>query len=99
MLLERWRDTSEEASLIKLMQWEIPGIEEEQQRINLLQDSIKQLSQKYREQRLEVLLLKSENEDLSAEEKMELSGLYTTGVRAQTARSDPEQDNGEDNSD
>jgi len=76
VLLERWRDTAEESSLVKLMQWNIPGVDEEQQRINLLQDAIKQLSLKYREQRLEVLLLKSETEGLSAEEKTELSGLY-----------------------
>jgi len=76
VLLERWRDTTEEASLTKLMQWNIPGVDEEEQRINLLQDAIKQLLQKCREQRLEVLLLKSENEGLSAEEKNELSKLY-----------------------
>jgi DNA primase len=78
VLLERWRDTAEEASLIKMMQWDIPGVDEEEQRINLLQDAIKQLSERYREQRLEGLLLKSENESLTPEEKTELSGLYTS---------------------
>jgi len=78
VLLERWRDTVDEASLTRLMQWDIPGVEDEQQRTDLLQDAIKQLSQKHNEQRLEALLQKSETSSLSAEEKSELSELYAS---------------------
>jgi DNA primase len=75
-LLERWRDSSDETVLTRLMQWDIPGAEDEQQRIKLLQDAIKQLAQKHNEQRLEELLLKSESGSLSSDEKTALSALY-----------------------
>ena len=78
VLLERWRDTTDETVLTRLMQWEIPGAEDQQKRVDLLLDAIKQLSQNHNEQRLEILLKKSETSALSAEEKAELSKLYTS---------------------
>ena len=76
ILLERWRGCAEEASLSKLMQWEIPGTDDAPQRLLLLQDAIKQLGQKHNELRLEVLLQKSETSGLTDQEKSELSRLY-----------------------
>jgi len=76
VLLERWRNRPEEGALTKLMQWDIPDAEHEQQCIKLFEDAINRLTHHYKEQRLEVLLVKSES-GLTAEEKTELSELYT----------------------
>lgn len=77
VLLERWRGTAEENALTKLMQWEIPDSDVEEKRLNLLKDALQQLLQHHHEMRLETLLLKSENGELSDDEKRELSDLYS----------------------
>jgi DNA primase len=76
-LLERFRGNQYENSLLKLMQWEIPGIEEEQQRNTLFIDSINSLMKKYRHQRYEILSDKQATQPLTSEEKQEYLSLLS----------------------
>jgi DNA primase len=75
VLLERWRNTPEEGALTKLMQWDIPDADNEQQCIKLFEDATNRLKQHQKEQRLEALFSKSQFEALSDEEKNELRKL------------------------
>lgn len=76
-LLERFRDTKHENSLLKIMQWEIPGIDQEQQRATLYKDSIGSLIIKYRHQRFEILTDKQATQPLTSEEKQEYLSLLS----------------------
>lgn len=76
VLLERWRGSSDEPIIIKLMQWDIPGASKLDQQLKLLDDAISKLMQKHRDTRLQELLNRSRNAPLSEEEKHELSELY-----------------------
>ena len=78
-LLENWRNTAEENSLIKLMQWEIPGSENEEHSLKLLKDAVQRLQQHHREQRLESLLEKAAFGTLTDAEKQELQNLSKNG--------------------
>ena len=76
VLLERWRNTDDEAVLTKLMQWDIPGADKEDKQLMLLNDAFSNLIQKHRDSRLQELLNKSATTDLNDEEKAEVSQLY-----------------------
>ena len=76
-LLERWRNTAEEEILIRLIQWDIPEGENENQRIKLFEDAISRLLRQKKEQRLDTLLLKSQSGMLNEDEKAELKQLYS----------------------
>ena len=76
-LLERFRGSKHENSLLKLMEWEIPGIDQEQQREILFKDSISSLRRKYRHQRFEVLSDKQATQPLTSEEKQEYKSLLS----------------------
>jgi DNA primase len=76
-LLERFRGNQYENSLLKLMEWEIPGIEDEAQRTTLFRDSINSLITKYRHQRFEDLTAKQSTQQLTAEEKQEYLSLLS----------------------
>lgn len=75
VLLERWRDTKDAPVINKLMQLDIPEAKKETQ-ITLLNDAYNNLLKKYKDMRLQNLLNKSRTEELSSEEKTELSQLY-----------------------
>jgi len=76
-LLERFRGNQYENSLLKLMEWEIPGIEEEQQRNTLFIDSMNSLIKKHRHQRYEILNDKQTTQPLTTEEKQEYLSLLS----------------------
>ena len=76
-LLERFRGNQYESSLLKLIQWEIPGIEEEQQRNTLFIDSMNSLMKKHRHQRYEILTDKQATQPLTSEEKQEYLSLLS----------------------
>lgn len=78
VLLERWRDSKDEAVLTRLLQWDIPGAEESPDQLKLVSDAFANLTQKIRETRMQELLNKSRIETLNEIEKTELSELYTT---------------------
>ena len=77
-LLERWRDTPEESALTKLIQWDVPDSEDDDQRRKLFSDAIKKLDMQHKDQRLEVLLNKSQTTNLNQEEKAELKQLSSS---------------------
>jgi len=74
-LLERWRDSEDAPVINKLMQLDIPEAKQETHATSL-NDAFKNLRQKHRDLRLQELLNKSHNTELSGEEKTELSQLY-----------------------
>ena len=76
VLLERWRDTKDEAVLTRLLQWDIPGAEKSADQLKLINDAFTNLTQKIRETRMQELLNKSRIETLNEAEKLELSELY-----------------------
>lgn len=76
ILLERWRDSKDEAVLTRLLQWDIPGAEENADQLKLVNDAFSNLTQKIRETRMQELLNKSRTETLNEAEKTELSELY-----------------------
>ncbi len=76
VLMERWRGSSDEAAISKLMQWDIPGAEDSQQQIRLIHDALAKLVQNHRDARLSILIEKSRTASLSEDEKAELSQLY-----------------------
>ncbi|VAW66540.1 DNA primase, partial [hydrothermal vent metagenome] len=75
ILLERWRDSEDAPVINKLMQLDIPEAKNETHAASL-NDAFKNLLNKHRDLRLQELLNKSHNTELSAEEKTELSQLY-----------------------
>ncbi len=75
-LLERWRESEDEAALTRLMQWDIPGAETPELQKKLIQDALDNLLNKSRKARIDVLIEKSRTQALTAEEKLELSQLY-----------------------
>ena len=77
VLLERWRDTSDETILNKLVQLEIPE-SNEATRLAGFNDSLSNLLKKHRDSRLQELLDKSVIAPLSDGEKAEMSQLYQT---------------------
>ncbi len=78
VLLERWRGTQDEAILTRLMQWDIPGTEQQPQQLQLFSDAVDKLLNKHYETRLEQLLEKSRSTPLSDEEKAEMSSIYSS---------------------
>lgn len=74
-LLERFRGNNYEKSLLKLMEWEIPGVDQKQQREVLFKDSIGSLVKKYRHQRFEILSDKHATHPLTDEEMLEYKSL------------------------
>ena len=75
ILIERWRDTDDAATINKLMQLNIPESETKNQ-LASLNDALNNLLNKHRESRIDALLNKSQNTELSHDEKAELAGLY-----------------------
>lgn len=76
VLLERWRGSADEAILTRLMQLDIPGTGEQDEKLQLINDSLQNLLQKHRELRMEALLQKSRDTPLNSDERDELSRLY-----------------------
>ena len=76
VLMERWRGSDDEQAISKLMQWDIPGAESSAEKLTLLNDALDKLILKHRDIRLQELLNKSRNTQLSDDEKSELSQLY-----------------------
>ena len=75
VLLERWRNTSDESILNKLVQLEIPE-SNEATRLAGFNDSLNNLLKKHRDSRLQELLDKSVIAPLDDDEKAEMSKLY-----------------------
>jgi len=75
VLLERWRNTSDENILNKLVQLEIPE-SNEATRLAGFTDSLNNLLKKHRDSRLQELLDKSVIAPLDDDEKAEMSKLY-----------------------
>jgi len=79
-LLERFHDSKDINTLLKLMEWEIPGIADEQQRINVYSDAIANMSKQLRDHmssdRLAELEIKSKT-GLSDDEKKEYLSLIS----------------------
>ena len=75
VLLERWRNTSDEGILNKLVQLEIPE-SNEATRLAGFNDSLNNLLKKHRDSRLQELLDKSVIAPLDDDEKAEMSKLY-----------------------
>ncbi len=76
MLLERWRGTTEEDVLNKLMQLDIADSDNAEKRRILFDDAVNKLDKQFCELRHDQLIGKSQLEPLSAEEKTELKRLY-----------------------
>lgn len=81
VLLERFRDSSDINILLKLMEWEIPGVDDEQQRSEVYGDAITHMNKQLQEQtssnRLAELESKSKTGKLSDEEKKEYNSLIS----------------------
>jgi DNA primase len=77
VLLERWRDTTDEGILNKLVQLDIPE-SNEATRLAGFNDSLKNLLKKHRDSRLQELIDKSVIAPLNDDEKAEMSELYLT---------------------
>jgi len=80
MLLERFRGLAEEKALLKLMEWEILGVDDETQRIAVYTDAISNMTKQLRAQlseRQTELEIKSKTVKLTAEEKQEYNELIT----------------------
>lgn len=76
VLLERWRGSADESIMTRLMQLDIPGSGEEDEKQQLINDALHKLVQKHREYRMEALLQKSRSTPLNEDERTELSRLY-----------------------
>jgi len=76
VLLERWRGSADESIMTRLMQLDIPGSGEEDEKQQLINDALHKLVQKHREYRMEALLQKSRSTPLNDDERAELSRLY-----------------------
>lgn len=69
-LLERWRNTDFEASLIRLMKWQ-PDTDDNEVLVQEFQDSLRQIRKKANEKKLEALIHKERTEGLTAREKQD----------------------------
>ena len=70
-LLERWRDTDLEASLIRLMKWQ-PDTDDKEVLVREFQDCLRQIRKKANEKKLETLIHKAQIGELTTREKQEL---------------------------
>lgn len=75
-LMERWRDSPDQGVISRLMQWDIPGADSTEQQLTLLRDAFQKLLIRHREIRLDELLNRSRQSELTESEKSELSRLY-----------------------
>ena len=69
-LLERWRDTDLEASLIRLMKWQ-PDTDDKEVLVQEFQDCLRQIRKKANEKKLEILIHKAQIGELTTREKQE----------------------------
>jgi DNA primase len=69
-LLERWRNTDFEASLIRLMKWQ-PNTDNNTVLVQEFQDCLRQIRKKANEKKLEILIHKAQIGELSTREKQE----------------------------
>ena len=69
-LLERWRNTDFEASLIRLMKWQ-PDTDDNEVLVQEFQDCLRQIRKKANEKKLEALIHKERTEGLTAREKQD----------------------------
>ena len=74
-ILERWRDNEMGGYLNKLLHWEIPGAEDKDTSLTMVQHALEKIQQKMKDQRLEFLLHQSQHASLSEEEMSELKVL------------------------
>ena len=70
-LLERWRNTDLEASLIRLMKWQ-PDTDDKEVLVREFQDCLRQIRKKANEKKLETLIHKAQIGELTTREKQEL---------------------------
>ncbi len=70
-LLERWRNTDFEASLIRLMKWQ-PNTDDNDVLVREFQDCLRQIRKKANEKKLETLIHKAQIGELTIREKQEL---------------------------
>ena len=70
-LLERWRNTDFEASLIRLMKWQ-PDTDNKKVLVQEFQDCLRQVRKKANEKKLETLIHKAQIGELTMREKQEL---------------------------
>jgi DNA primase len=70
-LLERWRNTDFEASLIRLMKWQ-PDTDDNDILAQEFQDCLRQICKKANEKKLEILIHKAQIGELTTREKQEL---------------------------
>ena len=70
-LLERWRNTDLEASLIRLMKWQ-PDTDDKEVQVQEFQDCLRQIRKKANEKKLETLIHKAQIGELTTREKQEL---------------------------
>ena len=69
-LLERWRNTDLEASLIRLMKWQ-PDTNDNEVLVQEFQDCLRQIRKKANEKKLETLIHKAQIGELTTREKQE----------------------------
>lgn len=74
-ILERWRDNEMGGYLNKLLHWDIPGAEDKDTSLTMLQHALEKIQQKMKDQRLEFLLHQSQHASLSDDEINELKVL------------------------
>ncbi|MDH5424389.1 MAG: DNA primase [Gammaproteobacteria bacterium] len=74
-ILERWREHEMGGYLNKLLHWHIPGVDDKETSLIMLQNAIEKLLQQVKDQRLEVLLHQSQHSDLNEQEMQELKQL------------------------
>lgn len=70
-LLERWRNTDLEASLIRLMKWQ-PDTNDNEVLVQEFQDCLRQIRKKANEKKFETLIHKAQIRELTIREKQEL---------------------------
>lgn len=74
-ILERWREHEMGGYLNKLLHWHIPGVDDKETSLTMLQNAIEKLLQQVKDQRLEVLLHQSQHSGLNEQEMQELKQL------------------------
>ena len=74
-ILERWRDNEMGGFLNKLLHWDIPGADDKETSLTMLQHALEKIQQKMNDQRLEFLLHQSQHTSLSDDEINELKTL------------------------
>ena len=77
-LLERWRNTDFEASLIRLMKWQ-PDTDDNTILVQEFQDCLRQIRKKANEKKFETLIHKAQIRELTTREKQELLLLTRDG--------------------